>query len=89
LIGGKIDLDLLSLFSQKDARNMGGMERENKLLKVNSGGYREGVATIPRWKKGPFIAPHKIWQLQYFLGRIIRPKGQKSTPLLGATPKSP
>jgi hypothetical protein len=29
LIGGKIDLDILSLFPQKDARNMGGMERES------------------------------------------------------------
>jgi hypothetical protein len=40
-IGGNIDLDLLSLFPQKDARNMGGMERESKLLKVNNGGERE------------------------------------------------
>jgi hypothetical protein len=54
LIGGKIDLDLLSIFPQKDVRNMGGMERESKLLKVNNGGEREGVATSPRWKKGAF-----------------------------------
>jgi hypothetical protein len=55
LIGGKIDLDLLSLFPQKDARNMGGMERESKLLKVNNGGEREGVANSPRKKKGGLL----------------------------------
>jgi hypothetical protein len=57
LIGGKIDLDLLSLFPQKDARNMGGMERESMLLKVNNGGEREGIATSLRWKKGTFYSP--------------------------------
>jgi hypothetical protein len=57
LIGGKIDLDLLSLFPQKDTRNMEGMERESKLLKVNNGGEREEVAPIPRWKKGAFYSP--------------------------------
>jgi hypothetical protein len=40
LVGGRIDRDLLSLFPQKDARNMGGMERDSKLLKVNNGGER-------------------------------------------------
>jgi hypothetical protein len=61
LIGGKIDLDLLSLSPQKDARDMGGMERESKLLKVNNGGEREGVAISPRRKKGTFHSPlHEI-----------------------------
>jgi hypothetical protein len=41
LIGGKIDLDLLSLFPQNDVRNMGGIERKSKLLNVNNGGERE------------------------------------------------
>jgi hypothetical protein len=41
VIGGNIDLDLLSLFPQKYARNMVGMEWESKLLKVNNGGERE------------------------------------------------
>jgi hypothetical protein len=59
LICGKIDLDLLSLFPQKYARNMGGMERESKLLKVNNGGEREGVATSPRWKKWASAANRK------------------------------
>jgi hypothetical protein len=69
LIGEKIDLDLLSLFPQIDARNMGGMERERKLLKVNNGGERERVATRPRMKKGPFIAP----SMKYGHYRIFRP----------------
>jgi hypothetical protein len=30
------------------------MERESKLLKVNNGREREGVATSPRKKKRPF-----------------------------------
>jgi hypothetical protein len=69
LIGGKIDLDLLSLFPQKDARNMRGMERESKLLKVNNGEEREGVATSPRKKKGPFIVP----SMKYGRCKIFRP----------------
>jgi hypothetical protein len=72
LIGGKIDLDLLSLFPLKEARNMGGMEREreSKLLKVNNGGEREGVATSLRKKKGPFIVP----SMKYGHCRIFRPE---------------
>jgi hypothetical protein len=38
LIGGKIDLDLLSLFSQKYARIMGGMEEGGQAFKVNNSG---------------------------------------------------
>jgi hypothetical protein len=40
VVGGNVDLDLLSLFPQKDARIMGGMERKGKLFKVNNGGER-------------------------------------------------
>ena len=40
LIGGNVDLDLLSLFPQKDARIMGGRERKGKLNKDNNGGER-------------------------------------------------
>jgi hypothetical protein len=32
-IGGNVDLDLLSLFPQKDARIVGGMGRNGKLFK--------------------------------------------------------
>jgi hypothetical protein len=41
MIGGNIDLDLLSLFPQKDARIMGEMGRKGKLFKVNNGGERK------------------------------------------------
>jgi hypothetical protein len=52
-IGGVIDLDLLSLFSQKDARNNGGNKRRKKFLKVNNVGERieEGDLCEKRWKK--------------------------------------
>jgi hypothetical protein len=40
LIGGNIDLDLLSLFPQKDARIMGGMEKGGQVFEVNNGGER-------------------------------------------------
>jgi hypothetical protein len=41
VIGGNVDLDLLSLFPQKDARIMGGMGRKGRLFKVNNGGERK------------------------------------------------
>jgi hypothetical protein len=40
VIGGNVDLDLLSCFPQKDARIIGGIERKGKLFKVNNGGER-------------------------------------------------
>jgi hypothetical protein len=58
VIGGKIDLDLLSLFPQKDARNMGGMEEGGQAFKINNGGERSpkmwlaqgGRRGIYRWE---------------------------------------
>jgi hypothetical protein len=41
VIGGNVDLDLLSPFHQKDARIMGGMGRKGKLFKINNGGERK------------------------------------------------
>jgi hypothetical protein len=41
LIVGKVDLDLLSLFPQKDARIMRGMERNVKLSIIKNVGERE------------------------------------------------
>jgi hypothetical protein len=35
-----VDLDLLSLFPQKDARNIGGRKRKTTSCKVNNGGER-------------------------------------------------
>jgi hypothetical protein len=40
VIGGNIDLDLLSLFPQKDARKMGGKEEGGQAFKINNGGER-------------------------------------------------
>ena len=40
LIGGNVDLDLLSLFPQRCARIMGGSERKASFSKVNNGGER-------------------------------------------------
>jgi hypothetical protein len=38
VIGENVDLDLLSLFPQKDARNMGGKEEGGQAFKINNGG---------------------------------------------------
>jgi hypothetical protein len=40
VIGGKVDINLLSLFPKKDARNMGGMEEGGQAFKINNGGER-------------------------------------------------
>jgi hypothetical protein len=75
-IGGNIDLDLLSLFPQKYARIMGGMEEEGKDCKVNNGGERSPIHVQPKEEEGVFIPPppHKIWPLQNLEGQIIQPK---------------
>jgi hypothetical protein len=56
VIGGNVDLDLLSLFPQKDARIMGGKEEGEKAFKVN----RETQFVLsPRRKKGYLYPPIK------------------------------
>jgi hypothetical protein len=40
VIGGNVDLDLLSLFPQKDARIMGGMEEGGQAFKIKNVGER-------------------------------------------------
>ena len=42
LIGGNVDLDLLSLFPQKYARSMGGIKGESKLFSRSTMEEREG-----------------------------------------------
>jgi hypothetical protein len=59
LIGGNIDLYLLSLFPQKDERIMGGMEKGGHAFKVNNGGERTHFVPIPRRKKGYLYPPSK------------------------------
>jgi hypothetical protein len=67
---------------------MGGMERESKILKVNNGGERDGVATSPMKKKGAFYSPFT----KYDRCRFVRPEnlgpGKEYLPLyLGLCPK--
>ena len=42
MIGGNVDLDLLSLFLQRYARIMGGIERGARFSKVNNGVRERG-----------------------------------------------
>jgi hypothetical protein len=93
MIGGKVDLDLLSLFPQKDARIMGGMGRKGKLFKVNNGGERNGRANLQMRKKGLYIAPAQNLTVTGILtrkfrprGRNFRPRGRISAPLIKFPP---
>jgi hypothetical protein len=57
VIGGNVDLDILSLFPQKDARIMGGMGRKGKLFKVNNGGERKWKCQLRILAWGRNFAP--------------------------------
>ena len=57
LIGGNVDLDLLSLFPKKYARSMGGNKREASFSKGNNGGEREGEKLQPKEEEGAFYTP--------------------------------
>jgi hypothetical protein len=57
VIGGNVDLDLLSPFPQKDARIMGGMGRKGKLFKVNNGGKRKWKSQHPNKEEGALYSP--------------------------------
>jgi hypothetical protein len=47
LIGGNIDLDLLSIFPQNYSRSVRGMGRKGKLFKVNNGAeIKNGSANV-------------------------------------------
>jgi hypothetical protein len=64
VIGGNVDLDLLPLFPQRDARMMGGIERGASFPRSTMVGEREreGKPTHqPLGKKGAFYrSPHEI-----------------------------
>ena len=68
LIGGNMDLDLLSLFPQRYARIMGGIEREASFLRstmVGERGKRAGISSGHFGEEGgPFIGPHEKEPLQ-------------------------
>ena len=67
-IGGNVDLDLLSLFPQRYARIMGGIEREASFPRSTMVGEREknvlGKAADFWGRRGPFIGPTKKQSLQ-------------------------
>jgi hypothetical protein len=52
VIGGNVDLDLLSLFPQRYARIMGGIKRWASFPRSTMEGEREGKMSSPRKKKG-------------------------------------
>jgi hypothetical protein len=61
LIGGNVDLDLLSLFPQDLARIMGGGGEREQSFKVNNGGERKSQKLTPLGKKGAlYRSPHEI-----------------------------
>ena len=68
LIGGNLDLDLLSLFPQRYARIMGGIEREASFLRSTMVGERGKTCWKKLWslwgRRGPFIGPHEKESLQ-------------------------
>jgi hypothetical protein len=80
MMGGKVDLDLLSLFPQKDARIMGGMGRKGKLFKVNNGGERKRRANLQMRKKGLYIAPAQNLTVIGILTQKFWPQGQNFRP---------
>jgi hypothetical protein len=89
MIGVNVNIDLLSLFPQKDARIMGGMGRKGKLFKVNNGGERNGRANLQMRKKGLYIAPAQnltvtgtLTQKFRSWGQNFRPGGGISAPLI-------
>jgi hypothetical protein len=57
MIGGNIDLDLLSLFTQKDSRSIGRMGRKGKLFKGKNGGARMEEPTSKGRRRSFIKAP--------------------------------
>jgi hypothetical protein len=60
LIGGNIDLDLFSLFPQKDARIMGAKEEGGQACKFNNGGERNPIHSYLKEEEGVFILPKNM-----------------------------
>ena len=57
LIGGNVDLDLLSLFPQKYARFMGGIKGESKLFSRSTMEEREGKNFQPKEEERGLLYP--------------------------------
>jgi hypothetical protein len=97
VIGGNVDLDLLSIFPQKDVRIMGGMKEGGQAFKVQQWRREREEATSPRRKKGAFYrSPHENRRCRplspespAFGGWRLRVGAKKPLPpsLHGATPR--
>jgi hypothetical protein len=57
VIGGNVDLDVLSLFPQKYTWIIGGMEDGGQACKVNNAGERNSICAQPKEEEGVFIPP--------------------------------
>jgi hypothetical protein len=55
LFGGDVDLDLLSLFPQKDSTSMGGIESRESFFEVNNGGERVWEKLQPKGEEGDLL----------------------------------
>jgi hypothetical protein len=63
-IGGNIDLDLLSLFPQKYARIMGGMEEGGQAFKINNGGEISPKTWLAQGGRRSIYRRVKNWSLE-------------------------
>jgi hypothetical protein len=77
VIGGNVDLDLLSLFPYKDARNMEGMEEQGQALKVNNGGERSPKMWLVQGGRRVFIGGENL---------AVRSKSRQSLAVSSAPP---
>jgi hypothetical protein len=64
VIGGNVDLDLLYLFPQKDARIMGGMEDGGQAFKINNGGERSPKTWLAQGGRRGIYRWVEIWPLE-------------------------
>jgi hypothetical protein len=80
-IGGKIDLDLISLFPQKYARIMGGMKEKGQACKVNNGGERSPkMCAAQGGRRGIYTPPTKYGHCRTWRGGL---SGQSMAGLSG------
>ena len=87
LTGGNVDLNLLSLFPQKVARSIGGIERSQAQENVNNGGeksFRVGQSLGFIWGRRPLKREAKTSRWGIFArldrgGRLCWPNGWPSS----------
>jgi hypothetical protein len=64
VIGGNIDLDLLSLFPQKDSRSMGGMEEDGQAFEVNKWRREKSKSWMVQGGRRGIYRWVEIWPLE-------------------------